>query len=323
VTHYSNSFQLFALCHTFSKGYNIMRTTTLRRLSLLCSGLISIGYVVGMDQQYENHRQNERNTLIQGLYRSGEVISKAMYFSPGERLRVQWYVKPAIGNCVVSLFSIFNADLLFNYGVPENLRPRWSEIAIETFGGSANRTSKQFQTQYITQEDPNDSPTQRGKQHVVNHFTPTVSNIYDDKFHLFEIDFQAAALPLINAQIKYKLDGKEIRNVTGGDANFLEPPLDLYAGVWVTTNTSTWGCTNNSSRPNRARVVVDYVKVDEYRNGVFQPRKYYTFRDGSNSLYNEWDISDWGFGGFDGAFDRSAVRVNTVTNKLLLELLKN
>jgi hypothetical protein len=232
-----------------------MTIISFQRITLLCSVIITACLASEMDEHsYKVYPQKQRKTLIQGLYRSGEAISKVMYFSPGERLRVQWYAKPAIGNCVVSLFSIFNADLLFNYGVPENLRPRWSEIAIETFGGSANRTSKQFQTQYITQEDPNDSPTKRGKQHVVNHFTPTVSNIYDDKFHLFEIDFQAAAAG-VNAQIKYKLDKREIRNVTGGDANFLETPLDLYAGVWVTTNTSTWGCTSNTTRPNRAKVL--------------------------------------------------------------------
>lgn len=213
-------------------------------------------------EQENQHPDNERHhvarkALISGRYRAGEIVSKQTWFQPGQRLRVEWVAKPAVGNCVISLFSIFNADLLFDYSIPESQRPAWSEIAIETFGGSASRTHrKQFQTQYISQNDPNAPPTQRGMQHYVNHFLGdgNIVNIFDGQFHTFEIEFQAAGGSYnVDAEIIYRLDGFEIRRVLGGDANFLEPPLDIYAGVWASSTQNDWACTADQTNPAVSR----------------------------------------------------------------------
>lgn len=202
----------------------------------------------------DHHHSPRRDLLIQGRYRTGEVVSKQLWFQPGQRLRVEWVARPAIGNCVISLFSIFNADLLFDYGTPEHLRPAWSEIAFETFGGSVGRAHrKQFQTQYISQDDPDAPPTQRGDQHVYEHYLNEIPNIYDGNFHTFEVEFLPAA-PGVDAEIVYFVDGAEIRRVEGGDANYLEAPLDIYAGVWATGGDHPWACTPEDPEEERRMV---------------------------------------------------------------------
>lgn len=133
-------------------------------------------------------------------YRTGEAVSKQMYFEEGDRMKVEWRAKPARGNCVITLMSLFNSDLLFDTSVPESQRPRWSEIAIETFGG---RSGKLFQTQYITQEDENASPTERGKQHVTNHVNGgDIPDIFDGKFHTFGIEFKADGGELLHQVLR-------------------------------------------------------------------------------------------------------------------------
>jgi hypothetical protein len=231
-------------------------------------------------------RHVARKALISGPYRSGEIVSQQMWFKPGQRLKIEWEAQPAIGNCVISLFSIFNADLLFDFSVPESQRPAWSEIAIETFGGSAGRTDqKQFQTQYITQNDPNAPPTQRGTEHLEFHFLgdEDTSDVFDGQFHKFEIEFQAAGGSAnVDAEIIYRLDGKEIRRVQGGDANLLEPPLDLYAGVWVTSSGNRWACTaEQATATRRSRELETVTEFPLNINcggpaiGVFEADKYF------------------------------------------------
>lgn len=79
-------------------------------------------------------------------------------------------------------------------------------------------------------------------------------------------------------------------------------------------------------RPDTAEVVLQSVKVFEQYNPTssnpssWNQRKNYVFNQ-AGDLYNEWALSDWGFGGFDGAFDPSAVFVSD--NKLILDLERN
>jgi hypothetical protein len=200
------------------------------------------------DQRHLNSQHHvSRKALISGRYRAGEIASKQMWFRPGQRLRVEWEAIPAVGNCIISAFSIFNAKLLFNFSIPVLDRPAWSEIAIETFGGSAGRIDReQFQTQYISQNDTNAPPTQRGTMHTEDHFLGVDDkvDIYDGHFHKFEIEFQAAGgSENANAEIIYRLDSNEIRRVQGGAADLLEPPLDIYARVWASSSQNQWACT--------------------------------------------------------------------------------
>lgn len=240
------------------------RSSTCCVLVFLCSLYISNASTSTNFNNSTNpylNRYASRDLLIQGTYRTGEIVSKQLWFQPGQRLRVEWLAAPAIGNCVISLFSIFNADLLFDPSRPEQHRPAWSEIAFETFGGAVGRTDrKQFQTQYISQDDPDAPPTQRGDQHVENHFLSDIPDIFDGNLHLFEVEFLPADVSRgIDAEIVYFLNGQELRRVQGGDANFLEPPLDIYAGVWSTYADNPWACTpdpqqqvsNNNGRVRR------------------------------------------------------------------------
>lgn len=205
------------------------------------------------DSATEYGPQTHREMLISGRYKTGEIISKDMIVgeNSNNRYRVEWIMQPAVGNCIVSLFSLFNADLLFDGNVPDSQKPPWSEIAIETFGGSATTTHpeiKQFQTQYISAR-PGDSPTQRGTQHIGKHkkADATVSDIYDGSLHEFVVEYLPYQEGSHDGEIQYFLDGVLLREEIGGDVNLLVPPLDIYAGVWSTQGDNSWGCTPDES----------------------------------------------------------------------------
>lgn len=355
----------------------------LRTITLAVLGCSLLSVVVAGHQQEEATTTNRdprqlrsaRHALIDGGYATGEIVSKTMFGTVGKQLRVVWRAKPAEGDCVISLFSIFNSDLLFATNIPDSQKPPWTEIAIETFGGSAGNSQKQFQTQYISQSNSNAPPTQRGQQHVVNHFTSQadIPDIYDGKFHNFEIRWEPKDGNK-DSRIWYLLDGKTIRSVNGGDANLLVPPLDIYAGVWTANKNSGWACTarrrqrrelqqsgycnysgcngqeqggswcnQNSSRCTGScggtwctgstgggggtpdfeeEVEVQYIRVWEKptSGGGFTRIANYQFSN-QNDVTNNFVISDWTFGSFDGAFDASAVAVDD--NTLLLGVLEN
>lgn len=77
------------------------------------------------------------------------------------------------------------------------------------------------------------------------------------------------------------------------------------------------------ARPNFSQVVVKTIKVYEQQpteSNNWNLQKTYQFRN-NDDLHRDWNLSDWGFGGFDGAFDPSSVVVKD--NLLYLELEKN
>jgi hypothetical protein len=77
------------------------------------------------------------------------------------------------------------------------------------------------------------------------------------------------------------------------------------------------------ARPDSAHMIVKTIKVYEQPSSntdEWNLQKTYQFRD-KEDLSNEWNLSNWGFDGFDGAFDPSAVAV--VDNLLYLKLERN
>lgn len=191
------------------------------------------------------------NAPIGGGYTGGEIQSRDLLCQPGRRTKVEWVAKPAVGNYVVSLFSLFNSEGLFFGDTPKRERPPWTEITFEMFGGAAHcQDWRQFQTQYISRPDTHSlSNTERGITHEENYFQddPHRIDIYDGQFHKFVIEFLPVA-EKIDAEISFRLDGKLLRSVVGGDANFLQPSLNLHLGVWVAddqlnTGVSNWACT--------------------------------------------------------------------------------
>lgn len=74
------------------------------------------------------------------------------------------------------------------------------------------------------------------------------------------------------------------------------------------------------ARPDSAEVVVKTIKVFERPVGStsWNLQKSYQFQN-NGDLYNEWNLSNWGFDGFDGAYDPSAVVVEDGLLHLNLE----
>jgi hypothetical protein len=77
------------------------------------------------------------------------------------------------------------------------------------------------------------------------------------------------------------------------------------------------------ARPDSTEMIIKTIKVLELASSnanEWNLQKTYQFRNDAD-LNNEWNLSDWGFDGFDGAFDHSAVVV--VDNLLHLGLERN
>ncbi|RZA18544.1 MAG: glycosyl hydrolase family protein [Proteobacteria bacterium] len=129
-----------------------------------------------------------------------EMRTKNSFGSMGKPLKVSWQVKPARGNCVITLLSLFNGDRIFSTN-----KGSWSEITFEIFGG-ANGSSSDFQTQYITRGSPDDRATTRGKDHSRHHTRGAdLANIFDDRFHLFQIEWTPSSGE--SSSLVYRLDG--------------------------------------------------------------------------------------------------------------------
>lgn len=234
-----------------------------------------------------------------------EIRSKNGYSAGGDCVKAKWRAKPAQGNCVITLFSLFNGDF---HG--SNV---WSEVGIETFGGSATSNSKDFQTNYISQASRNADT----KQHVSNHVNSQaqVNDIFNGGFHNFEIEFCPQRNGL-HAKAVYKLDGFTLRTVTGGDLNNLDPPLEVYTAVWISKTTSqykSWACTNSDSRPASAEAQVDYLQITHGQSTVT-----YNFNSESEVI-NNFDRSNWDFDAFDGQYDPDHVSVGSGRLKLKLD----
>ena len=231
-------------------------------------------------------------------YTGSEIRSKTEYFEEGECLEVTWQAKPAQGNCVISLFSIYNGDRVFNNNAV------WSEIGFETFGGSVGDDGlKQYQTQYISATSGGSGSSRKG--HEQNHYD---DEIFNRQYHNFSIKF----CPADNgsgAEAWWKLDGKEVRYEQGGDLNNLKPPLDIYASTWISRSSSGWACTTNDARPDDAQTSVQYIRVSNGDGWEFN----------SNNDLNDWDKSNWGFGHFDGVYSPGNIYITNGQLRLDLE----
>ena len=260
------------------------------------------------------------NRVVDGKYTGAEIRSKQEYSTAeGRCTKVEWRARPAVGNCVITLFSLFNGDLVFDSEAQHN-RPAWSEIGIETFGGSANHSTNtsQFQTQLISEA----SPEVGKKQHIMEHMideNANITNIFDHGFHTFGIEFCPSANQTATnctTLVTYLLDRKVIRREAGGDLCHLVPPFDIYAANWVGLPQSTWACSSDEARPFLAEAVVEYIQV--YDNDAVVQK--YVF-DNENDVITHWDRSDWGFGVFDGVYDPK--NIDVVRGKAVLKLIKD
>lgn len=221
-------------------------------------------------------------------YTGAEIRSKNMYFEAGKCTTVEWKAKPAHGNCVISLFSLFNADLVFGSNPPV-----WSEITFEVFGGSVSNGARQFQTQYISQANTGSSQQQHLQYHKDS--DSGIPDIFFG-FQTFSIEF-CPAKNGSGSKATWKINGSTIRTESGGDLDDLVPPLDIYAATWVADDGHNWACTSNDSRPDFAQIELTEVKV--FESG--KQTKYWPF-DSTSELNSNWDKSSWSFGGFDGTF---------------------
>lgn len=240
-------------------------------------------------------------TSVAGYYHGGEIHTKESFYEQGVCTKVQWRARPAVGNCVISLMSIFNADQVFGGGSP----PAWSEVGFEVFGGSADNNEKTYQTQYITET----SPGQNKKQHYIEHYT----DVFDGKFHTFEINFCPANSGGTGGWVRWKIDGKKIRTESGGDVNLLQPNLDIYAAVWMRNWGNSWACTGDDSQPKQTAMPIDWIKV------TGGSTKTWNFNS-NNELNNDWQKSDWGFSGFDGVYVPGNAYVTSHDGRAVLKL---
>ena len=256
--------------------------------------------------------------VVDCKYTGAEIRSKQEYpTAEGRCTKVEWRARPAVGNCVITLFSLFNGDLALDSETQH--RPAWSEIGIEIFGGSAdsNPMRSQLQTQFISKV----SPKARKKQHIVYHMVDenaNITDIFDHDFHTFGIEFCPSPFrtaTTCNTQVTYSLDRNVIRRETGVDVCHLIPPFDIYAAVWVAYPENTWACSPDEKRPFFAETVVEHIKV--YENDAVVQK--YVF-DNENDVTSYWDSSDWGFGYFDGVYDPR--NIDFVDRTAVLKLIK-
>lgn len=213
-------------------------------------------------------------------------------------LRVTWLAKPAVGNCAITLFSLFNGDRIFSTG-----QGHWSEIGFEIYGGSAGQPLyNAFQTQYITYENKSDPATKRGREHAVQHtIGDSVADIWDEKYHEFQVEWRPAAGGA--AQLIFRLDGTIIREEKGGDLGRLEDQLEIYSGTWMGFYEGkwAWGCSDMTERPSSTRARVDSFRVEEWSNGRWNPKLIRLF-DRADEIDTSFERSNWTFESFAGSY---------------------
>jgi hypothetical protein len=227
-----------------------------------------------------------------------EMRTKSGYGAMGSALRISWQAKPARGNCVITLLSLFNGDRIFT-----TQSGSWSEITFEIFGG-AHDSTPDFQTQYITRGSPNDLATTRGKDHAVQHKRGgSLANIFDDRFHLFQIEWMPSQDE--SASLTFRVDGKEIRRESGGDLKKLEGNLDIYTSVWISKwpgEPSAWGCSDDKTqRPDSSFAVVENFLVEQFDGSAWRTLETRSFEKAAD-IWTGFDHSDWGFESFAGKY---------------------
>ena len=234
-------------------------------------------------------------------YFGAELRSKVSYGKAGQNMRATWRIKPATGNCSITLLSLYNGDRIF-----DSNQGHWSEIAFEIYGGAAFKSgANSFQTQYITYETLQDSATQRGRQHAVQHAIGStlagfekVPPIWDKNFHTFQIEW----LPSQDGKsyIIYRIDGQEIRRKYNGDTDRIEAGLEAYSAVWRSYQ-GGFGCTDSSARPYYTKATLDSFMVEVKTSGLWKKIDVDNFNAASDISQN-YDLSNWGFTGFDGQY---------------------
>ena len=240
-------------------------------------------------------------------FTGAEVHSPNFFFQQGQSYQVTWRAQPTIGNCAISVFSLFNADDLYG---PDGYKTNWSEIAFETFGGSALLSDeKSFQTQYITALAPG---PQRGKLHSERHTTDQLSiNIFDGKKHNFTVIWKHVNTP--QATLIYQIDGHTIRTIEGEDVPLLHSRVNIYAGTWVTEEGHSWACTSNE-KPKAGEVALEFIDVEYELYPGWSLKK----RILPEEIQQDWIHSNWGFVGFDGTYTPDNVMIKD--RSLILEL---
>lgn len=242
-------------------------------------------------------------------FTGAEVHSPNFYFQKGQSYQITWRAKPTVGNCAISVFSLFNADDLYG---PDGYDVDWSEIAFETFGGSASLgDEKSFQTQYITAEAPG---PQRGMLHSVKHTTDQLGiNIFDGKKHNFTAIWKYVNTP--QAELIYQIDGHTIRSVSGEEVPLLHARVNIYAGTWITAEDHPWACTSDET-PQSGEVALEYIDVEYEMYPGWSLKK----RIFPEDIKQNWIHSNWGFVGFDGVYTPENVVVQD--GSLILQLKK-
>jgi|GEM_PF-5606126 len=241
-------------------------------------------------------------------YNGAEIQSPTTdYFKPLKSYRVTWRAKPARGNCTITLFSLFNSQELFG---ANSSQTKWSEIAFETFGGSAASSSlKSYQTQYITATGLG---PERGKQHIKEHTNQATGfNIFKKGWHNFTIEWYNVEAK--NAYLVYKIDGQEVRRDYSKDIAKLSSKMNIHSGVWVSKLDHPWACTTTAARET-SQAELRWIKIDRKVGNRWKKEEKFV----APVLQRQWPASQWGFKAFDGQYTPDNIKASNI--RLIMQL---
>jgi hypothetical protein len=122
----------------------------------------------------------------------------------------------------------------------------------------------------------------------------------------------------VNIELTKVVENPKISSITIAPAGSTPAPVGLPSTIAPTFHPSP-----PPARPDSADMIVKTIKVYEQlpsNTESWNLQKTYRFRN-NEDLYDEWNLSNWGFDGFDGAVGPSAVVV--VDNLLHLALERN
>ncbi len=227
-------------------------------------------------------------------YNGAEIQSGTLFtLTKGQTYRAEWIGQPAAGKTAITLFSMFDQTY------------PWTEMGFETFGGAANGSWYSYQTQYVCWIKG------AKKYHEGYHQSP---NIFDGKLHTFWIDY-TPALPGKEVKIVWSIDGKVVRTVIGGDANYLDNTIRIHAAAWKVRDLGGWGSMGTSPLTNITKAKVSSIKFQKWSGTAWTTLNTWTFV--SKASLNGWILSNWTFWSFQGGY----VPGNAVVENNMLSLI--
>ena len=171
-------------------------------------------------------------------YKGGELFGKPEYDFKFGKIEVR--MMAAKGSGILSTFYLWKAN-------SDQSNVFWEEIDIEIFGkDSAN----EWQSNIFYGYDPLKSSEE----------IHTQNNSLADDFHTFSIEWSPA-------YISWKLDGEEVRSITGSPATYFLSPAGIRFNLWASTSAEWAGPWDDSILPQYQ--FVNWVKYYRYENGEF------------------------------------------------------